>query len=933
MEELDDQFCYVYSSSLEHRVQIKIGTLEGQRERPEYDKLLADPLLRFSGLCLDSCADLIVNCQIFANGKPLSLPTTTSYKAFTTRWNWNEWVTLGVQFSELPRNAVLCLTVYDSAGPGRMLPVGGTSISLFGKYGVFRQGMFDLRIWLNREADCNWPSTTPGKSPDQGKDQMQRLSKLAKKHRNGHISKVDWLDRLTFREIEMINEKEKRTSEFLYLTIEFPTIFIDNVQHSIVYYEQDGDDIYQFRVQTDLVSVPDSEILQENLVESKHHKLSRSVRSGVSDRDAKPNAIVRDQLNNIVRYPPTKQLSSEEQDLVWKFRFYLSSQKKALTKFLKCVNWKLNGEVRQALVMLMQWAPMDVEDALELLSPNFTHPTVRRYAVTRLKEAPDDHLLLYLLQLVQALKYENFDDISEVYRNIVPGTDSPNTVDDAIKEKNSKHDLERELSLSNTADQMAASGSSSTIDLQKSDTKQPISSSNSQIFKKKIQHDKMNMSRTSLDSDNTDTLLSKEDGCHDLASFLIYRASMNSKLANFLYWYLIIECEDPADPNNIKPDDKVREMYLMVLKTFSYVLAKGTGDFQKRHNFLKDQQRFIDKLVKLVKTVVRESGNRKKKTDKLQQLLSDSDIFKFNFVCFDPIPLPLDPDIIIKGMIPPKASLFKSALMPSKLTFITKDNKEYVTIFKYGDDLRQDQLILQMITLMDKLLRKENLDLKLTPYKVLATSTKHGFLQFIDSYTVAEVLATEGSIQAFFRKYHPHETAPYGIAPEIMDTYIRSCAGYCVITYLLGVGDRHLDNLLLTTSGKLFHIDFGYILGRDPKPLPPPMKLSKEMVEAMGGAHSEHHQEFRKLCYTAFLHLRRHANLMLNLFSLMVDASVPDIALEPDKAVKKVQDKLRLDLGDEEAVLYMQNLLDLSVTAVMAALVEQLHKFAQYWRK
>jgi phosphatidylinositol 3-kinase len=77
----------------------------------------------------------------------------------------------------------------------------------------------------------------------------------------------------------------------------------------------------------------------------------------------------------------------------------------------------------------------------------------------------------------------------------------------------------------------------------------------------------------------------------------------------------------------------------------------------------------------------------------------------------------------------------------------------------------------------------------------------------------------------------------------------------------------------------------------------------------------------------------RHANLILNLFSLMVDASVPDIALEPDKAVQKVQDKLRLDLGDEEAVSCVQTLLDLSVTAVMAALVEQLHKFAQYWRK
>lgn len=113
----------------------------------------------------------------------------------------------------------------------------------------------------------------------------------------------------------------------------------------------------------------------------------------------------------------------------------------------------------------------------------------------------------------------------------------------------------------------------------------------------------------------------------------------------------------------------------------------------------------------------------------------------------------------------------------------------------------------------------------------------------------------------------------------------RPTAGYCVITYILGVGDRHLDNLLLTKTGekhvlwdlntlwnslgtlllppppprlgKLFHIDFGYILGRDPKPLPPPMKLSKEMVEGMGGMQSEQYQEFRKQCYTAFLHLRR----------------------------------------------------------------------------
>lgn len=153
-------------------------------------------------------------------------------------------------------------------------------------------------------------------------------------------------------------------------------------------------------------------VAQENLVERKHHRLARSARSGLSDRDAKPTASVRDQLHTIVnRYPPTATLTSEEQDLVWKFRFYLTSHKKALTKFLKCINWETASEVRQALSLLSQWTPMDVEDALELLSPTFTHPTVRGYAISRLKQAPDEDLVLYLLQLVQALKYENFEDI------------------------------------------------------------------------------------------------------------------------------------------------------------------------------------------------------------------------------------------------------------------------------------------------------------------------------------------------------------------------------------------------------------------------------------------------------------------------------------------------------------------------------------------
>ncbi|XP_058461571.1 phosphatidylinositol 3-kinase catalytic subunit type 3 isoform X2 [Malaya genurostris] len=855
---MENIFRYVRSCEILQKLQIKIGTLEGERQSCSYERLLQQPLLKFSGFNSEKFPPLKVSVQVYDEEKCLGLPVTTSYRSFYSRWSWHEWLTIPVLFSDLSRNSMLGITIFDCAGnQGDETIVGGTSLSLFGNTGIFRQGLYDLKIWPEAKGDGKYKSGTPGKYNEFCNDQMQRLSKLAKKHRNGHIEKC-----------------------------------------SILYYDPDGDNKYFFVSKPKLVTVPDSETLQENLVERKHHRLSRSARSGLSDRDAKPTASVRDLLHSIVyRYSPTSTLSGEEQDLIWKYRFYLSTQKKALTKFLKCINWETGSEVRQALTLLAKWAPMDVDDALELLNPSFNHQTVRRYAISRLNQAPDEDLLLYLLQLVQALKYENFDEIINSYSKHELEKDVLDSMDDNLKETNfeiypdpeEKTILYQSDRLDTTVDNEANSFSAS-----KGIIKEEISAS-----------------------------------CN-LATFLIQRACKNATLANYLYWYLSIEC---GEESARKQDQKVREMYLTVLKMFLRQLSLGNAKLKIVYHNLNEQQKFIDNLVKLIKIVAKEPGNRKRKTEKFQFLLSDADTLKINFTKFEPLPFPLDPDVFIRGIIPEKVTLFKSALMPSKLTFLTTDTTEYVAIFKHGDDLRQDQLILQMITLMDKLLQKENLDLKLTPYRVLATSSKHGFMQYIESITVAEVLNSEGSILNFFRKHHLCETGPYGIVADVMDTYIKSCAGYCVITYLLGVGDRHFDNLLLTDTGKLFHIDFGYILGRDPKPMPPPMKLSKEMVEAMGGIYSEHYHEFRKLCYTAFLHLRRHANVMLNLFGLMVDASIPDIALEPDKAVKKVEDNLRLDLSDEEAVQHLQNLLDLSITAVMPALVEQIHKLTQYWRK
>lgn len=253
-------------------------------------------------------------------------------------------------------------------------------------------------------------------------------------------------------------------------------------------------------------------------------------------------------------------------------------------------------------------------------------------------------------------------------------------------------------------------------------------------------------------------------------------------------------------------------------------------------------------------------------------------------------------------------------------------------IYKKGDDLRQDHFILQMISLMDRMLKRENLDLRMTPYKVLPTSCDDGLLEFVPSVPLSVVLAEHRTIHRFLALTQADPSGPFGLRAECVETFVRSCAGYCVMTYILGVGDRHLDNLMLQHDGRLFHIDFGYILGNDPKPFPPPMKLCKEMIEAMGGQGSDYYKQFRMYACEAYNILRKRADLILSLFHLMAGASIEAIRADPEKAILKLQDKFRLDFDDEAAVEWMQGLINESATALLPQIVETTHRWAQYWR-
>lgn len=79
----------------------------------------------------------------------------------------------------------------------------------------------------------------------------------------------------------------------------------------------------------------------------------------------------------------------------------LVSTKEALIWFLKSIPWTDHVAVEEAYQLLYMWEPPSAIDALGLLNVDMPDPKIRAYAVQCLENFDDDHIALYLPQLVQ----------------------------------------------------------------------------------------------------------------------------------------------------------------------------------------------------------------------------------------------------------------------------------------------------------------------------------------------------------------------------------------------------------------------------------------------------------------------------------------------------------------------------------------------------
>lgn len=524
---------------------------------------------------------------------------------------------------------------------------------------------------------------------------------------------------------------------------------------------------------------------------------------------------IQSQLMEIIEHDPLVSLTTEEKEIIWEKRHYLYDIPRALPKVLLSAHgwdWACLSDIYG---LLQEWKPLPPIEALMLLLPCFPDIEVRRFAIYWMKNMVSDELCDYLPQLIQALRYEVWED-------------SP------------------------------------------------------------------------------------------LVWFLLERSLTSIRVAHHLYWLLQQTVDDPL----------AGERMHLVLNSLLIISGKAMRERIDTQEILLYN---LSNAANSIKTT--------KESLRLNNLFHELEI-AHHALNESPTCLPLSPSIEVCGIDVKSCSYFTSNTLPLKLVFRSSESsgKCIEAIYKVGDDLRQDMLTLQMIRIMDKMWLKEGLDLKIVTFMCVATAHKKGMVEMVLEAETLRKIQTEHGLTGSFKdrpiaewlqKYNTSELE----YQQAIENFTMSCAGYCVATYVLGICDRHNDNIMLKTSGHIFHIDFGKFLGdvqmfgnikRDRTPF----VLTSDMAYVINGGvqPTKRFQNFIDLCCQAFNIIRKNRNIFLNLFSLMVSSGIPGVTID---AVGYVQKALLPGLSEAEATSHFTRMIEGSLKSWTTQFNFFMHNLAQ----
>ncbi|XP_037945852.1 phosphatidylinositol 4,5-bisphosphate 3-kinase catalytic subunit beta isoform [Teleopsis dalmanni] len=517
--------------------------------------------------------------------------------------------------------------------------------------------------------------------------------------------------------------------------------------------------------------------------------------SGNINRDLPEDCTktVNEVLSQYLRSDKLYEMHDQDRNAIWSRRLDIKDEApEELSVLLHCVTWNTRDDVAIMWSLLKQWPTVSVERSLELLDYAYPDPAVRKFAIRCLRMLRDEELLLYLLQLVQAMKHESYLDC-------------------------------------------------------------------------------------------------------DLVTFVLERALRNQRIGHYFFWHLRSEMQTPS----------MQTRFGLLLEAY----LKGC---RPHVPLLRKQLQVLEKLKQ--GSELAKKGSKEKVRYMLQDFLSN----QRNCGAFQSSQNPLNPSFRCKGVKPEKCKVMDSKMRPLWIVFENADHNcnDIYIIFKNGDDLRQDMLTLQMLRVMDQLWKNEGMDFRMNIYNCISMERRLGMIEVVlNAETIANIQKEKGMFSATsaFKKGSLYSwLKEYNKTDDEMNKAIKeftlSCAGYCVATYVLGVADRHSDNIMVKRNGQLFHIDFGHILGHFKEKFGVrrervPFVLTHDFVYVINKGRADRESDefryFQNMCEKAFLVLRKHGCLILSLFSMMISTGLPELSSEKD--LNYLKETLVLEYTEEKA--------------------------------
>ena len=273
--------------------------------------------------------------------------------------------------------------------------------------------------------------------------------------------------------------------------------------------------------------------------------------------------------------------------------------------------------------------------------------------------------------------------------------------------------------------------------------------------------------------------------------------------------------------------------------------------------------------------------------------------------------MPWNVAIQCRGIDGDGISVFNSSTKPWKIPLIVRSEKKerIINILVKFEDVRKDKLTMVMSQYL-KTICSCYVDIEY--YDVFPIGTEYGWIEMVDqSNTLYDIkYKMKSTLQNYIMDLNPNATVV-----QLREKFIKTCVFSCVLCYVLGVGDRHLENILVTKSGKLLHIDFSYILGEDPKNLQVEMKITEDMLEMLGGVNSRSFDKFKRYCKEAYKLLRQQSSLWYNILLYYLDFTVPVIdhhRYNEDNIRNHVVERLVPGETDQEASMQIIDIVERS---------------------